>query len=184
MFKTIIWATDGSDVADGSLPAAKALAGYEGGRLVVVHANEVLIGRAGDAPVLADEPDLQRKIEGQVNVLRDAGYDATFALATGAPHNVARLIADVAREIGADMIVVGSRGRSTIAGLLVGSVTHRLLHIAPCPVLAVPPAERMAREPEREHAAVADRRRTSAYNVRGQVSDEQVPEPALVDDKR
>ncbi len=38
------------------------------------------------------------------------------------------------------MIVVGTRGRSPLAGLLAGSVAQRLLHVAPCPVLAVPAA--------------------------------------------
>ena len=47
-----------------------------------------------------------------------------------------RTTADAA---GADVIVAGTRGLGTPVGLLVGSVTHRLLHIAHCPVLAVPP---------------------------------------------
>jgi hypothetical protein len=47
-------------------------------------------------------------------------------------------IADVAREVGADLIVIGTRGHTPIAGLSLGSVTLRLLHVAPCPVLAVP----------------------------------------------
>jgi nucleotide-binding universal stress UspA family protein len=155
MFRTVVWATDGSDVADGSLPVVKELADHEGARVVVVHANEVLLGRAGGAPVMADEPDLLRKIEGQAEALRDDGYDATFTVATGATHDAARLIADAARALRADVIVVGTRGRSTIAGLIVGSVTHRLLHVAPCPVLAVPPAGRMARKRDRAHAAAA-----------------------------
>jgi nucleotide-binding universal stress UspA family protein len=50
-------------------------------------------------------------------------------------------IADIARDFGADLIVVGTRGHSTIRGLLLGSVTHRLLRVAPRPVLAVPPAD-------------------------------------------
>lgn len=49
------------------------------------------------------------------------------------------MIAERARELGADAIVVGTRGHGPVAGLLLGSVTQRLLHIAECPVLAVPP---------------------------------------------
>ncbi len=52
----------------------------------------------------------------------------------GAAHS----IADAAQESGSDVIVVGTRGHTALGGLLVGSVTERLLHIAPCPVLAVP----------------------------------------------
>jgi nucleotide-binding universal stress UspA family protein len=46
--------------------------------------------------------------------------------------------AAVARDTPADVIVVGTRGHGRVAGLLLGSVTQRLLHIAPCPILAVP----------------------------------------------
>lgn len=58
MFKTIIWATDGSDAAERALEYAKQLASYEGGELIAVHANELLAGRGGGYPVLADEDDL------------------------------------------------------------------------------------------------------------------------------
>lgn len=40
--------------------------------------------------------------------------------------------------VDADVIVTGTRGRSSLTGLLVGSVTHKLLHISKRPVLAVP----------------------------------------------
>jgi nucleotide-binding universal stress UspA family protein len=50
----------------------------------------------------------------------------------------ARSIADVAKETGADLIVVGTRGHSALAGVFLGSVTLKLLHLAGCPVLCVP----------------------------------------------
>lgn len=138
MFKTIIWASDGSDAADDALPYATALASAPGGRLVAVHCNEILAGRSGGVPVRADEEDLEEKIRRQVADAQRAGLDATFRLVTAAAPSAAHAIADVAHELDADAIVVGTRGRGPFAGLLLGSVTHRLLHIAPCPVLAVP----------------------------------------------
>jgi len=53
----------------------------------------------------------------------------------------AHAIADFAKGENVDVIVVGTRGHTALAGLLLGSVTQRLLHVARCPVLAVPPAE-------------------------------------------
>jgi len=136
MFKTVIWATDGSEAADTSLPYAKELA--TGGALVVVHCKELLAGRGGSYPVLADDDELQAKISEQVETLRGEGLDVTLRLASSHASGAAHVIADVANEIGSDAIVVGTRGHAMIAGLVLGSVTHRLLHIAPCPILAVP----------------------------------------------
>jgi nucleotide-binding universal stress UspA family protein len=144
MFKTIVWATDGSDAADKALPYAKSLAADPGRTLVVVHAKELLIGRAGGYPVLANEDELEAKIRGQVEEAREDGIDATFKLVAGGAQQAAHMIADAAAELKADVIIVGSRGHGPIAGLLLGSVTQRLLHIAPCPVLAVPDSTQLA----------------------------------------
>jgi len=138
MFKTIIWASDGSDSADRALPTALDLVAEGNAKLVVVHADELLGGRGGRVPSLADEPEVQSKLASKVNELIESGVDATFRLVSGVGKDPADLIADVARESGADLIVVGTRGHGRIAGMLLGSVTQRLLHVAPCPVLAVP----------------------------------------------
>jgi universal stress protein A len=53
--------------------------------------------------------------------------------------NPAREIAALARRIGADLIVMGTHGRSTIARLLQGSIAEKVIAHAPCPVLALPP---------------------------------------------
>jgi len=144
MFETIVWATDGSEAADRGLPYVKELAGRFGARVVVVHSEEFLLGpRAGGAPVHPDEEQLQAKIKAQVHELADAGFDAGWKL-VGGPSLIgaAHMVADVAREADADLIVVGTRGHTALTGLLVGAVAQRLLHIAPCAVLAVPPAKR------------------------------------------
>ena len=51
MFETIVWATDGSDLADGALEHVVELAKTHRSRIVAVHANELFIGRYGGAPV-------------------------------------------------------------------------------------------------------------------------------------
>jgi nucleotide-binding universal stress UspA family protein len=155
MFKTIVWATDGSDAADRALPYVKSLAEGLGKTLIVVHAKELMLGRAGGYPVLADEDELEAKIRGQVEEAREEGFEATFKLVAGGAPHAAHMIADAAEEVGADVIVVGTRGHGPIAGLLLGSVTQRLLHIAPCPVLAVPNGTHPVAEPERETVATA-----------------------------
>ena len=83
MFRTIIWATDGSETADRAMPYAKELAGGADGRLIVVHSKELLVGRAGGHPVLADEDEVETKIEAQVEQLRADGLDASFRLVSG-----------------------------------------------------------------------------------------------------
>lgn len=49
----------------------------------------------------------------------------------------AEIIVRMAQELGCDLIVMGTHGRSAIAGLAMGSVATRVLHQAPCPVLLV-----------------------------------------------
>jgi universal stress protein A len=46
-------------------------------------------------------------------------------------------ILDTAREHGADLIVMGTKGRTGLAHLLIGSVAERVVRLAPCPVLTV-----------------------------------------------
>ena len=148
MFKTVLWASDGSVAAERALPAAKSIAQTYDAKLVVIHVSMVSAALGGPRhPVVpqtvriaqesadAITAALQRKVE---DLKRD-GILVDFALLeTRSP---AQAIAEFAREIDAGLIVVGTSGASRLVRMLVGSVTRRLLELAPCPVLAVPPED-------------------------------------------
>jgi nucleotide-binding universal stress UspA family protein len=146
MFNKVVWATDGSESADLTLPNAKALVAGDGGSLTAVHCEEyTLPGKGGGSlPLHVGEDALVKKIEGQVAELSEAGVTAELKVVKASVGGAAQAIADVARTESADVIVVGTRGHTPLGGLLLGSVTHRLLHVAPCPVLAVPTREEQA----------------------------------------
>jgi nucleotide-binding universal stress UspA family protein len=143
MFETIVWATDGSELADRALVPVMDLARKHHAKIVAVHANELLTGRFGGAPMLADDPDLVAKIEGQVAELRELGLPAELKVVNGI-EPVAQLLAAAAREVEADLIVVGTHGWGGFRSAMLGSVTRGLLHEAFCPVLSIPPESRVA----------------------------------------
>jgi nucleotide-binding universal stress UspA family protein len=149
MFKTVLWATDGSETAARALPYALGLAEPGKTKLVVAHAREIFVGRGGGYPLLADEGELREKIGRQVEEFRSGGFDATFIVRTCSAGHAARTIAEIAEEVGADLIVVGTHGYGRVAGLLIGSVTQGLLHEGVRPVLAIPTGTSVE-APERE----------------------------------
>jgi nucleotide-binding universal stress UspA family protein len=141
MFKVIVWATDGSPAAERALPLARWLAKSSGARLVVAHIDELVFGRAGGMRVHADEEAVLDRIRARVEELVEAGIETQLEVGKVTSLGTAHVIAEIAENAGADLIVAGTRGHGPVAGLLLGSVTHRLLHIAHCPVLAVPPQD-------------------------------------------
>jgi nucleotide-binding universal stress UspA family protein len=140
VFNTIVWATDGSEHADQALAVAKTLARENDGALVAVHIVQRYATKTGLA-VYADEDRVKAKLEETVEQLSRDGYNASLRIINHIGPQPAYEIAEVAKEVQAGLIVMGTRGHGTIPGLLLGSVVQRLLHVAPCPVLAVPPAD-------------------------------------------
>jgi len=138
MFKTIVLGLDGSDGSKRATPLATELARRDGAKLVIAHAEELTTGKGG-GPLQADEDELKAEIRAQAEELTRQGIPTEVKMESIMVGGPAHVIDQVAREAGADLIVVGTRGRSPVGGLLLGAVTQRLLHIAGCPVLAVPP---------------------------------------------
>jgi nucleotide-binding universal stress UspA family protein len=139
MFKTIVWANDGSEPAEHALSLVKGLAKEGDATITIVHVVERVEGIGGvGVPHRADEAEVQAHLRELATELSGEGIKTSLEIRGDVGTRPAHAVVDVARSIGADLIVAGARGRTAISGLLVGSVTNRLLHLAPCPVLIVP----------------------------------------------
>jgi universal stress protein A len=79
-----------------------------------------------------------RRVEEWCERVSAAGIEAGASLSSVFPSLV---ISETASEIGADLIVMGTRGLSGIKHVLLGSVAERTLRLAPCPVLTVKAGE-------------------------------------------
>jgi nucleotide-binding universal stress UspA family protein len=80
-----------------------------------------------------------RQIQEIASQFREEGLEATAILAHGAK---VETILKEASKLKADMIIVGSHGRSAMYQLLVGSVSEGVLHHSECPVLVIPTHDR------------------------------------------
>lgn len=154
MSKTVVLGLDGSQDSARAIPYAVEEAGA-GGKIVAVHVRELLIGRAGGLPLVANEDEIEAGVRRQVADLNTGGVAAELQVISAVAGGPAHVIADVAARERADVIVVGTRGHRQISSMIIGGVTHRLLHLTPCPVLAVPPAASGAASERAESEAVA-----------------------------
>jgi nucleotide-binding universal stress UspA family protein len=143
MFSNIVWASDGSEHADRALDYATRLADNERAHLHVVHIVETIVdGRVAGQRAFLNEDQLDAKINAQAQeASRQYRIETTVHMHPSGIGNIADRIAEIADDSRADLIVVGTRGHSRLGGLVLGSVTQRLLHVASCPVLAVPPVK-------------------------------------------
>jgi nucleotide-binding universal stress UspA family protein len=136
--KTILVATDGSEPAGEAIEVAIALAKDTGAALEVLSVRPPRVGgRAGaGAPILEVEElhGPEHIAEAAAQRARDAGVAATAHATHG---DVVDCIAGAATTLGADLLVVGSRGMGSLSGAVLGSVSHALIRKSPVPVTVV-----------------------------------------------
>jgi nucleotide-binding universal stress UspA family protein len=145
VYETVIWATDGSPGSEAALREARRVVEDSGGRIVAAHCDHRLAGRGAAWPAFRNEDDVRLRVLRLVQELEDDGVPVELVMRRS-HREAADVVAAIAAEHGADLIVCGTRGRTPLAGALLGSFTVRLLHVSPCPVLAVPDRQRTARE--------------------------------------
>ncbi len=136
MFSAILCATDGSDHAKKAVEAAADLGRRYNARVVILAAYDPISRELGD-PYFEDLTGRRiRAAEALVNaaipVMKGQGITPIVEILEGP---AARAILEVARTRRCDLIVMGARGLSPFGAMLLGSVSIRVVHEAPCPVL-------------------------------------------------
>jgi nucleotide-binding universal stress UspA family protein len=143
-YSTILVGTDGSDSSFRAVDKAALLAADTGATLVLASAYYPMPEK--DRLSAADRlGDLAYKVQGSTpadDVLRAARERAVAAGAKNIEQvayegDAVDVLARVARERAADLVVVGNRGLNSLAGRILGSVPANLSHRSPCDVLIV-----------------------------------------------
>ncbi|MFC7097082.1 universal stress protein [Halobaculum marinum] len=135
-FDTIVVATDGSESVSRAVDAALDLAERFD---AAVHALYVVDSGEVDSSPEAVREQMRNALQERggaaiVDVQKRAGRDVTAVVREGRPANE---IADYAREINADLVATGTRGRHGENRFLIGSVAERVVRTCPVPVLTV-----------------------------------------------
>jgi nucleotide-binding universal stress UspA family protein len=147
----ILVPTDFSPPSERALEMAIEMARRFGAELTLFHAHELpaYVFPDGVMPVspqiLAElERSMTAELERLATIVRAAGVSARIKTGVGA-HDVE--ICHYAEEMSADLIVMGTHGRTGLRHVLLGSVAEKVVRRAPCPVLTVRPTEPQAAHP-------------------------------------
>ncbi|MGN6243485.1 MAG: universal stress protein [Motilibacteraceae bacterium] len=134
----LLVAVDGSEGAAKAVREAGRLAAAAGASVLVVHQRSDVPAPHGPVEDPEGEAAAERVVDDAAAALNAAGVaDVERRVVRGLAGEEARALLDVAREAGADIVVVGSRGLGRLEGLLLGSVSTKLVHLADRPVLVV-----------------------------------------------
>ena len=144
MFKHLLLPTDGSPLSARAIDQGLRLAKQLGARVSIVTVLEPLRAFNASSELLADVREsfekssreaADRTLQAAADQAAALGVPATTTVATGSqPY---RQIIEAASEAGCDLIVMASHGRRGVSGLLVGSVTQKVLTHSSVPVLVI-----------------------------------------------
>ena len=135
-FKRILVPVDFSDQSLEALRTARAIAGDAPSRLCVLHVDEPLHidWRADTTAIQKEAHDVVRKVLVKFVRAEFGEHGPKTQFIAGKPVDA---IVKYAAKIDADLIVIGTQGRTGMPRMLIGSVAERVVRLARCPVLVV-----------------------------------------------
>jgi nucleotide-binding universal stress UspA family protein len=132
--RTILHPTDFSERSEHAFHLACSLARDHGARVVLLHVVSIPVaayeGVVLPPPIEEATEDAKRRL----SQMEPAGIPVEHRVAEG---DAAEMILRVAEEVHADLIVMGTHGRTGLGRLLMGSVAEQVVRKAPCPVLTM-----------------------------------------------
>ena len=138
MYEKLLVAVDHSKVTERVLGATRDLAALSDGEVWVLHLRErEFAPKAGLIPPRETADDAQAQVDSAVEELTKAGIKAHGVVRNTLYGYAAREIVEDAKSLDVGVIIMGSRGRSDLAGLVLGSTAHKVIHLADRPVLVV-----------------------------------------------
>jgi nucleotide-binding universal stress UspA family protein len=135
--KTILVPVDFSDSGKPALSYAASLARQSGASLRLLHVLEFPHFRPDFPHQTMDVSDWRERVNrdfGALQTSRFLGIRTTSEIREGLPFQA---IVDAARDIGADLIVMATHGRTGLQHVLLGSTAERVVRHAECPVLVI-----------------------------------------------
>lgn len=142
MFTRIVAATDFSEPAERACRLAAELARAHGAELVLLHVFvELPLYAETPATAVVQVYDEQRRwVQDELDArAKDAAAGDVRVRTRLETGSAPETIAEVARRERADLVVVGTHGRTGLDRVMLGSVAERVVRVAPCPVLVARP---------------------------------------------
>jgi nucleotide-binding universal stress UspA family protein len=136
MFEQIVIPVDGSPSGGRTVPIATDLAKRYGAVVTVVHVREHQKFEGEDVD-LGPDIGAQELVQAIVEAFQDAGVEAHGVIRHVSPGETPHEIVSVANDIGADLLVMGTRGMSELRSLMLGGVANKVVHLSKCPVMLV-----------------------------------------------
>lgn len=143
MYQSILVPVDGSKQSLEALQVAAKLVAADTGSLYVLNTQEAPpaedgIGKVTGMPALNAEKLVQQNgLDVIERVCKQAGVDSQKTQPLVRAGKPAQTILAEAKRLDVDAVIMGSRGNSNIKSLVVGSVSYRVMHVAPCAVIVV-----------------------------------------------